>query len=141
MSLGKAERFACKHADQVKKGNVSKALDTWTPKWIDIDQYEAGQTIQAEIKKVVDGLEPNLPAVFTVCEDRFLVYGPPTSTNTMGYSHVRKEEKALFCVSKDCKGCVARCKSEKQTNICIHIHLLLLFDKVILHTVYNLQTQ
>lgn len=68
VSSGKAERFACKHVDQVKKGNVSKALDTWTPKRTDVDQYEAGQTIQAEIQKVVDGLEPNLPAVITVCE-------------------------------------------------------------------------
>ena len=32
VSLGKAERFACKHVDQVKKGTVSKALDTLMPK-------------------------------------------------------------------------------------------------------------
>ena len=48
----------------------------------------------------------------------------------MGYCHVRKEEANLLCASKDCKGCVARCKSEKQKNICIHLHLLLLYNKV-----------
>lgn len=130
VSSGNAEGFACKHINQAKNGNVCKPLDHWTPKSTDIDQYEAGQMVQADMRKVVDGLNPSTPAVITVCEDRFLVYGPPTATNTMGYSHVRKEEAALFCVSRDCKTCVAYCKSEKQKDICIHLHLLLLYNKV-----------
>ena len=130
MSAGNAEGFACNHINLARKGTVSKPVDMWTPTTLDINNYEGGQLVQTHLTNVVHGLTPPQAAVITVCEDRFVVFGPPTATNTMGYCHVRKEEANLFCASKDCKACVARCKSEKQKNICIHLHLLLLYNKV-----------
>jgi len=127
VTSGYADGFACNHINLARKGTVSKPTNIWTPTESDIDNYEGGQSVQTQLKSVVQGLTPPQPAVITVCEDRFVVFGPPTATNTMGYCHVRKEEANLLCASKDCQGCVARCKSEKQKNICIHLHLLLLY--------------
>ena len=130
VSSGNADGFDCNHINLARKGAVSKPTDIWTPTESDIESYEGGQSVQTELKRVVQGLTPPQPAVITVCEDRFVVFGLPTATNTLGYCHVRKEEANLLCASKDCQGCVARCKSEKQKNICIHLHLLLLYNKV-----------
>lgn len=122
VSAGNAEGFACKHINLLKTGTVAKPVDVWTPATLEIDSYDGGPTVQTRLKDVVQGLSPTQPAVITVCENRFVVYGPPTATNTMGYCHIRKEEANLLCTSKDCKACVARCKSEK--------HLLLMYNKV-----------
>ena len=130
VSSGNADGFACNHINLARKSTVSKPTDIWTPTESDIDNYESGQSVQTQLKSVVQGLTPPQLAVITVCEDIFVVFGPPTTTNTMGYCHVRKEEANLLCASKDCKGCVSRCKSERQKNICIHLHLLLLYNKV-----------
>ena len=126
----RAEMFACKHVNLVKSGPVSKPLDIWTPTDFDIGNYEAGDIVQTQMKKVVESLKTAYPAVITVCEDRFVVYGSPTATNTIGYCHVRKEGTNLLCASKDCKACVARCKKRKQKGVCLHLHLLLLYNKV-----------
>lgn len=130
MSAERAEKFACKHVNLVKSCTVSKPLDIWTPTDLDIGNYEAGEIVQTELKKVVQSLNPASPAVITVCEDRFVVYGSPAATNTIGYCHVRKEGTNLLCASKDCKACVARCKKGKQKGVCLHLHLLLLYNKV-----------
>ena len=130
VSAERAEMFACKHVNLVKSGPVSKPLDIWTPTDFDIGNYEAGEIVQREMEKVVKSVNTCSPAVITVCEDRFVVYGSPTASNTIGYCHVRKEGANLLCTSKDCKACVARCKKGKQKGVCLHLHLLLLYNKV-----------
>jgi len=81
----------------VKSGSISKPLDIWTPTDFDIGNYKAGEIVQTEIKKVVESLNTASPAVITICEDRFVVYGSPTATNTIGYCHAQKED-TTFCV-------------------------------------------
>ena len=130
VSAERAEMFACKHVNLAKSGPISKPLDIWTPTDFDIGNYEAGEIVQTEMKKVVQSIKTGSPAVITVCEDRFVVYGSPTASNTIGYCHVRKEGANLLCASKDCKTCVARCKKGKQKGVCLHLHLLLLYNKV-----------
>ena len=58
-------------------------------------------------------------------DNTFCVYGDPTSSNPVGYCHVRKGDKLFQCSSKDCSGFVSKTKGSKQRKICSHVHVLL----------------
>ena len=65
-----------------------------------------------------------LQSVFQVSEKSFCVLGSPSSSNTLGYCHVKRGD-SIFCSSKDCGGYVGKTKGAKQKKICLHIHVLL----------------
>ena len=131
VSAGTPEGFECGHVTRVQSGSVSKPLDAWSPASADIDNFtECSPSVRVEIKRIVSSLRPNQPAVICVCENKYLVFGPPSATNTIGYCHVTKAESKLFCASKDCTSSVAKCKHERQKEMCLHLHLLLLYNKI-----------
>ena len=64
-------------------------------------------------------------SVFQVSEKSFCVLGSPSSSNTLGYCHVKRGDSIFLCSSKDCGGYVGKTKGAKQKKICLHIHVLL----------------
>lgn len=122
--------FNCDHVALVERGPVSEPQDTWTPTEANITSFtECSETVKADIKRVVDSLKPDQPIVISVCENKYLVFGHPSATNTIGYCHVTKADGKLFCASKDCKSSVAKCKHVRQKELCLHLHTILLYNK------------
>ena len=70
-------------------------------------------------------LSGNLPLAVKVSPLMFCVFGHVSSNNPAGYCHVKVQEDALRCCSKDCKTFVAKAKQNKAKNICIHVHVLI----------------
>ena len=59
-------------------------------------------------------------ATYKVTEKNHAIYWPPSTTNTGGYCHVKREESAsqfvFKCTGKDCKAYVSKGKQEKNTR-------------------------
>ena len=69
----------------------------------------------------------SFPHLFRLSECIFCVYGPPTTSNPVGFCHLTVSETKLECSSIDCKGYGSVMRQEKNKKICIHCHTLLCF--------------
>ena len=66
-------------------------------------------------------------AVYKVSGRTYVVYGPPSATNTLGFcrSKVENTKKAGTAFHKcSCKGFVSKAKQEKSRALCVHLHVL-----------------
>ena len=69
----------------------------------------------------------------------FVVYCPPSATNTLGFCHVKAEDGKNGKYHKCCcKGFLAKGKQEKSRAICDHLHVL--FCCTELHNTVNSST-
>lgn len=64
-------------------------------------------------------------AAYKVTDKTYVVYGPPTSTNTLGFCHVKVQSGNVASFHKcTCKGFVSKGKREKSRSLCVHLHVL-----------------
>ena len=64
-------------------------------------------------------------AAYKVTDKTYVVYGPPTSTNTLGFCHVKVQSGNVASFHKcTCKGFVSKGKQEKSRSLCVHLHVL-----------------
>ena len=64
-------------------------------------------------------------AAYKVTDKTYAVYGPPSSTNTLGFCHVKVQSGTVASFHKcTCKGYVSKGKQEKSRSLCVHLHVL-----------------
>lgn len=78
-------------------------------------------------------------AVYEVSDRTFVVYCPPSATNTLGFCHVKAEDGKNGKYHKCCcKGFLAKGKQEKSRAICDHLYVI--FCCTELHNTVNSST-
>ena len=85
----------------------------------DLQGYKCGDTVRSDLLRLGE-LSRNLPLAVKVSPLMFCLW----ICNPAGYCHVKVQEDALKCYSKDCKTFVAKAKQNKAKNICIHVRVL-----------------
>ncbi len=53
-----------------------------------------------------------------------MVYGKSTSSNPLGFCHVKQHSERWVCTGHDCRGMMSKAKQEKVKAMCIHLHVL-----------------
>ena len=113
--------FTCEHVKTIESAVQPEKRYFDLP---DLQGYKCGDTVRSDLLRLGE-LSGNLPLAVKVSPSMFCVFGHVSSNNPAGYCHVKVQEDALKCHSKDCKTFVAKAKQNKAKNICIHVHVLI----------------
>ena len=113
--------FTCEHVKTIESAVQPEKRYFDLP---DLQGYKCGDTVRSDLLRLGE-LSGNLPLAVKVSPLMFCVFGHVSSNNPAGYCHVKVQEDALKCYSKDCKTFVAKAKQNKAKNICIHVHVLI----------------
>ena len=113
--------FTCEHVKTIESAVQPEKQYFDLP---DLQGYKCGDTVRSDLLRLSE-LSGNLPLAVKVSPLMFCVFGHVSSNNPAGYCHVKVQEDALKCYSKDCKTFVAKAKQNKAKNICIHVHVLI----------------
>ena len=112
----------------VKAEEAVQPLSTHTLTPDAISQYKADQSTKDRLIEVMNAVA--FPHLYQLSESVFCAYGPPTSSNPIGFVHLTLANAKIDCSSKDCKGYGSVMRQEKKKKICIHCHTLLCFYSV-----------
>ena len=115
--------FTCQHIKQVP--DSVHVLDMFNLTAAKIATYPC----DAPTKSILYNISIPLgrEAVYKVSSCTYVVYGPPSATNTLGFCHIKVEntKKAGTAFHKcSCKGFVSKAKQEKSRALCVHLHVL-----------------
>ena len=113
--------FTCEHVKTIEAAVQPEKRYFDLP---DLQGYKCGDTVRSDLLRLGE-LSGNLPLAVKVSPLMFCVFGHVSSNNPAGYCHVKVQEDALKCYSKDCKTFVAKAKQNKAKNICMHVHVLI----------------
>ena len=113
--------FTCEHVKNIESAVQPEKRYFDFP---DLQGYQCGDTMRSDLLRLRE-LSGNLPLAVNVSPLMFFFFGLVSSNNPAGYCHVKVQENALRCCSKDCKTFVAKAKQNKAKNICIHVHVLI----------------
>ena len=123
VSSDRAMEFTCQHIKQVP--DSVRVLDMYNLTAAKIAAYPC----DAPTKSILYNISIPLgrEAVYKVSDRTYVVYGPPSATNTLGFCHIKVEntKKAGTAFHKcSCKGFVSKAKQEKSRALCVHLHVL-----------------
>ena len=118
--------FTCPHIVKAEEAVQPLSTHTLTPDAI--SQYKADQSTKDRLIEVMNAVA--FPHLYQLSESVFCAYGPPTSSNPIGFVHLTLANAKIDCSSKDCKGYGSVMRQEKKKKICIHCHTLLCFYSV-----------
>ena len=121
MNSSSSSLFTCEHVKTIESAVQPEKRYFDLP---DLQGYKCGDTVRSDLLRLGE-LSGNLPLAVKVSPLMFCVFGHVSSNNPAGYCHVKVQEDALKCYSKDCKTFVAKAKQNKAKNICIHVHVLI----------------
>ena len=124
---GQLERFACKHSHAIEQFPSSKPINTYDLSENAISTYSGDRSSKESLTALLDCIPESHPSVARVSDSTFVVFGRPTSNNTIGYCHVHvisEESRAYNCTSKRCRTFVSNSKQSKVRSTCEHLHLL-----------------
>lgn len=121
VNSGRPELFSCEHTKETSSAVDAKNVFQLTEELI--ESYACDKPTKASLRQLKESAKS--PSAFQVSDNTFCVYGEPTSSNAVGYCHVKRGEKLFQCSSKDCSGFVSKTKGSKQKKICPHVHVLL----------------
>ena len=123
VSSDRAVDFTCQHIKQVS--DSVGVLDKYNLTAAKIAAYPCDTLTKALLDNISIPLARE--AVYKVSDRSYVVYGPPSATNTLGvcYVKVEKAKKVGTAFHKcSCKGFVAKAKQEKSRALCVHLHVL-----------------
>ena len=123
VSSDRAMEFTCQHIKQVP--DSVRVLDMYNLTAAKIATYPC----DAPTKSIIYNISIPLghEAVYKVSDRTYVVYGPPSATNTLGFCHIKVENtKKVGTASHkcSCKGFVSKAKQEKLRALCVHLHVL-----------------
>ena len=123
VSSDRAMEFTCQQIKQVP--DSVRILDMYNLTAAKIAAYPC----DAPTKSILYNISIPLgrEAVYKVSDRTYVVYGPPSATNTLGFCHIKVEntKKAGTAFHKcSCKGFVSKAKQEKSRALCVHLHVL-----------------
>lgn len=121
VNSGRPELFSCAHTKETSSAVNAQKVYQLTEELI--ESYACDEPTKVSLRQLRESAKS--PSAFQVSDNTFCVYGEPTSSNAVGYCHVRRGEKLFQCSSKDCSGIVSKTKGSKQKKICPHVHVLL----------------
>ena len=122
-SASSTASFSCEHTAKKKEAVLPLSSHTLTAEII--EQYKGDQVTKSNLTATMNST--SFPHLFRLSEYIFCVYGPPTTSNPVGFCHLTVSETKLECSSIDCKGYGSVMRQEKNKKICIHCHTLLCF--------------
>ncbi|XP_070565899.1 uncharacterized protein [Ptychodera flava] len=114
-------KFVCQHIKKldltVKDTGVAYGV---TKEYISVLPFASG--VKEELCSLVESLGNN-PAGVQVSDKTYVVYGPPTASNAVGYCHVSL--KGYFhCTSPECQILEVKTEQSAFQNKCIHFYML-----------------
>ena len=112
----------------MKAEEAVQPLSTHTLTHDVISQYKGDQSTKDRLIEVMNAVP--FPHLYRLSESVFCAYGPPTSSNPIGFVHLTLANTKIECSSNDCKGFGSVMRQEKKKKICIHCHTLLCFYSV-----------
>ena len=115
--------FTCNHIIQAKEAVEPLAVHSLSKEVI--DEYKGDQSIKEKLTEIMNVF--HYPQLSQLSPTLFCVYGPPTSSNPIGFVHVTIGNGKVECSSSDCKGYGSVMRQQKNKKICIHCHTLLCF--------------
>ena len=90
-----------------------------------IHEYKGDHSTKEKLTEIMNAFQ--YPQLIQLSPTLFSVYGPPTSSNPIGFVHVTIGNGKVECSSSDCKGYGSVMRQQKNKKICIHCHILLCF--------------
>ena len=90
-----------------------------------LEQYKDDQVTKSNLTATMNST--SFPHLFRLSESIFCVYGPPTSSNPVGFCHLTVSETELECSSSDCKWYGSVMRQKKKEKVCIHCSYPLMF--------------
>ena len=123
VSSDRAVDFTCQHIKQVSES--VRVLHMYNLTAAKIAAYPCDAVTKAMLHNI--SIPLGREAVYKVSDRSYVVYGPPSATNTLGFCHVKVEnaKKVGTAFHKcSCKGFVSKAKQEKSRALCVHLHVL-----------------
>ena len=115
--------FTCDHIIQAKEAVEPLAVHSLSKEVI--HEYKGDHSTKEKLTEIMNAFQ--YPQLIQLSPTLFSVYGPPTSSNPIGFVHVTIGNGKVECSSSDCKGYGSVMRQQKNTKICIHCHILLCF--------------
>ena len=122
VNSGREDLFSCEHSDQCESAQSPLAIHNLTADLI--TSYPSDDPTKETLTQIMRN-STSFPSVIYLSPSSYCVYGPPTSSNPVGFCHISISEGKIMCSSTDCKGYLSATKQQKQKKICVHIHVLL----------------
>ena len=123
MSSDRAMEFTCQQIKQVP--DSIRILEMFNLTAAKIAAYPCDAPTKSIVYNI--SIPLGLEAVYKVSSRTYVVYGPPSATNTLGFCRIKVEntKKAGTAFHKcSCKGFVSKAKQEKSRALCVHLHVL-----------------
>lgn len=122
-SASNTASFSCEHI--AKKMEAVPSLSSHTLTAEIIEQYKGDQVTKSNLTATMNST--SFPHLFRLSESIFCVYGPPTTSNPVGFCHLTVSKTKLECSSSDCKGYGSVMRQKKKEKVCIHCSYPLMF--------------
>ena len=121
VSSNLTNNFSCSHTKKCKDAVAPDCVLELSNERI--EQYQADSSTKEMLLSLHQSCVPGCPIVCSVSESSYAVLGFPSTNNTIGYAHVKKNKGGLVCSSKDseCNGFVAKGKYERAKKLCTPI--------------------
>ena len=123
VNSGSKGAFMCAHIEKEREAVPVMSTHTLTKQIIDI--YKSDQSTKDSLTENMNGV--SFPHLYRLSDSVFRVYGPPSSSNPIGFAHLNVSNGKIDCSSSDCKGYGSVMRQEKIKKICIHLQTLLCF--------------
>ena len=110
VSSNRTDEFSCQHLKHVAESVEASGIFSLTED--KISSYQCDSATKEMLKNVV--VPAGHEVVYEVSDRTFVVYCPPSATNTLGFCHVKAEDGKNGKYQKCCcKGFLAKGKQEK----------------------------
>ena len=93
-------QFSWPHIEMVQKSEGLCNTKEMTSKMV--SEYPCDDTTRKKLLSLLPNLN-EMPAVVLAGDGCYIVYGPPSSGSTMGYTHLFVNSNTYKCTSKNCK--------------------------------------
>ena len=123
------KEYQCEHIKLAKNYPNASPLGVFVPV---LDSYSCSDSIRQELSKIMESLPSNtssdIGGLSVGTAQSFVVFGPTTTSNPLGFCHVKVNKKVkggYVCSGKECSGNAAKEKVFSVRSCCLHLHLLL----------------
>lgn len=121
-----ASQYKCDHVKHAKNPDISGPVATYLP---NNSSYLCSNSVRANLIEVVSSLPPATPVVVQVSDQVFAAFVLPTSSNPLGFCHVKRGAETKVAIvarlkSKDCRSFSSKVKGSTAKAFSLHLHLL-----------------
>ena len=97
-----ASQYKCDHVKHAKNPDISGPVSTYLP---NNSSYLCSNSVRANLIEVVSSLPPATPVVVQVSDQVFAAFVLPTSSNPLGFCHVKRggRNKSGYCCTAKVK--------------------------------------